>query len=320
MPAEFYHPRYWPTWMGVGILKLLVLMPWSWQMRLGKGIGIVLFKLLKKRRQISHINLAIAFPSLSNTELQQLNRDHFISMGQSVIESAMGWWGSEQQIRKLSHVEGIEHLESTLKNHNVILLGAHFVCLEVGGRIMAQHMTPHSTYRPHQNALIEYLVAKQRSKQYGKAIAKDNIRGMIKSIKGGFPTWYATDQNYRGKNSIEVPFFGVNAPSNPGTSRLAKMTKAKVVPVICVRLHNANHANKTSKDSRQGYLLKLLAPLESFPSEDLYQDTERLNGIIEDFIREYPEQYLWTHKRYKHYADKQTDFYQDYLKQHPKLS
>ena len=175
---------------------------------------------------------------------------------------------------------------------------------------MAQQMPMHVTYRPHQNELIEYLVATQRDKKYGKAIPKRNIREMIKSVKNGSPTWYATDQNYRGKGSINVPFFGIDAPSNPGTSRLAKMTGAKIMPAICVRLNN-------SKDTRKGYLVKFLPPLDNFPSEDQYEDTKRLNHIIEEFIKDYPEQYLWTHKRYKHYADENRDFYAEYHRNYP---
>ncbi|MGK0271660.1 MAG: KDO2-lipid IV(A) lauroyltransferase [Cocleimonas sp.] len=306
MPLKFYHPRFWPTWLGVGILRLLILLPWSWQMAIGKAIGLLIYKTLSSRRKISCINLEIAFPDLDEKSLNDLNRQHFISMGQSSLESAIGWWGSEKTIKKHAHLEGLEHLKSSLEKDNIILLGAHFMCLEVGGRIMAQQMPMHVTYRPHQNELIEYLVAVQRDKKYGKAIPKRNIREMIKSVKSGAPTWYATDQNYRGKGSINVPFFGIDAPSNPGTSRLAKMTGAQIMPAICVRLNDP-------KDPRKGYLVKFLPPLDNFPSENLYEDTTRLNHIIEEFIKDYPEQYLWTHKRYKHYANENRDFYAEYL-------
>ena len=311
MPLKFFHPRFWPTWLGVIMLRLLILLPWHWQMMIGKGIGIALFKLLRSRRKISCINLEIAFPNLSPKELHALNRQHFINLGQSALESALGWWGSDKKIEQLSHIEGLEHLEKTLRDHNVIILGAHFACLEIGGRIMAQHIPLHATYRPHQNELIEHLVAAERNKKYGKVIPKKDIRGMIKSIKSGSPTWYATDQNYRGKGSILAPFFGINAPSNPGTSRLAKMTSAKIIPGISVRLLDKN-------DSRKGYLIKIMPALEDFPSSDIAKDTTRLNSIIENSIKDYPDQYLWTHKRYKHYASENKDFYADYLAEHRK--
>lgn len=306
MPAKFYHPRYWPTWIGVGMLRTIVFLPWRLQMMVGSGIGRLLYLSLPSRRQISDINLKIAFPELSDTERQELNKKHFINLGQGLIEAGLGWWASDKKIEKLAHVEDFDILTDTLKDGNVILLGAHFSSLEVGGRIMALHMPLHVTYRPHQNALIEYLVAKQRDRKYGKAISKRNIREMIKSIKNGSPTWYATDQNYRGKGSLLIPFFGINAPTNPGTSRLAKMTNAKVIPCITVRLLNRN-------ESRKGYLIKAFPPLEGFPSNNTITDTTRLNQILEDLIRQYPEQYLWTHKRYKDYGNSNKDFYKDFM-------
>ena len=172
---------------------------------------------------------------------------------------------------------------------------------------MAQQMPVHVTYRPHQNALIEYLVANQRDTKFGKAIPKSNVREVIKSIKNGSPTWYATDQNYRGKRSIMAPFFGVSTPTNPGTSILAKMTDAKVIPCITVRL-------LSKKDKRKGYLIKAFPPLEDFPSDDVLHDTTRLNHILEELIKEYPDQYLWTHKRYKHLGTENKDFYKEYSK------
>ena len=306
MPTKFFHPRYWSTWLGVAFLHLVILLPWRWQMKLGELLGKLLYPLVSSRRKISCINLQIAFPDLSNAEREKLNRQHFISLGQGLIEAAFGWWGSEKKIKALTHIEGLEHLETAKKAEKVLLLGSHFASLEVGGRIIANHMPLHAVYRPHQNALIEYLVAKQRTQNCGKAISKNNIRELIKSIRAGFPSWYATDQNFRGKGSILVPFFDIKAPTNPGTSRLAKMTKAIVIPCICVRLHQKN-------ESREGYLLRFYPPIDNFPSDDALADTTRLNQIIEEQIKDFPAQYLWTHKRYKHYKDENKDFYADYL-------
>jgi len=95
-------------------------------MAIGKVLGTLLYRAIPARRQISCINLRIAFPELSSTEVNQLNRQHFISMGRGLIEAAVGWWGSEAQIEKLTHVEGLEHVEKALSEGRVILLGVHF--------------------------------------------------------------------------------------------------------------------------------------------------------------------------------------------------
>jgi KDO2-lipid IV(A) lauroyltransferase len=160
-----------------------------------------------------------------------------------------------------------------------------------------------AVYRAHQNEVLEYLVARLRSKQFGQAIPKDNIRGMIRSLKQGSSVWYAQDQSYSGKGSLSIPFFGVDAATNSGTSRIAKITGASIVPFFTVR----------TADKEKRYLLRFLPPLDNFPSTDAVADTLRINQLIEAEVRKYPEQYLWTHKRYKTASH---DFYNDYAQQH----
>ena len=307
MPLKFLHPRFWLIWFGIALLRLIVLLPWGWQMSIGKSLGKILYHASPSRRKVSCVNLTIAFPSLAQKEIITLNKEHFISLGQSLMDSALSWWGSDAQVKKLAHIEGLEYFQQAISEGQIILLGTHFNSLEIGGRIFATRAPMHAVYRPHQNELLEYLVAKKRTEQYGKTISKHNIREMIKSIKNGDATWYATDQNYRAKGSILVPFFGIDAPTNPSTHRLSKITKAKVIPLFTMRLLG----NK--KDKREGYLLRILPPLDNFPTDDAYQDVLRLNHILEEQIKEFPSQYLWTHKRYKHYPSEGKDFYKDYL-------
>jgi len=310
MSLKFLHPRFWLIWLEIGILRLIVLLPWSWQMSIGSGLGKLLYLVAPSRRKVSCVNLSIAFPKLSQQEIINLNKEHFVSLGQSLMDSALSWWGSDAKIDSLTHIEGIEHFQEGKKRGRILLVGAHFNSMEVGGRLFAKLTPLHAIYRPHQNELLEYLVAKKRTEQYGKTFSKYNIRELIKSIKNGDSAWYATDQNYRAKGSILVPFFGVNAPTNPSTPRLAKMTKAKIIPGFTMRLLG----NKN--DKRKGYLLRFTPPLDNFPTGDDYQDTLRLNHILEEQIKEFPAQYLWSHKRYKHYNSENKDFYKDYINNH----
>lgn len=299
MPLKLLHPRFWLTWGGVGVLRLVVLLPLGIQMALGKIIGILLYNTMSSRRKVSCINIEIAFPELTPQERKKLNRQHFISLGESVFSTALSWWGTESFIQGISEIEGLDYLLEANKEDGVILIGGHFTSVELGGRVLAKHTRFHTVYRPHQNELLEYLTVQRRTLNIGKAISKYNIREMIKSLKKGKIVWYATDQNYRSKNSIKIPFFGVNAPTNPGTSRLSKMTKSRVIPFFVF------------KKNPKSYLLRILPPLSNFPSGDSYEDTLRINQIIEKQIKMFPAQYLWTHKRYKNY-DNNCDFYKDY--------
>jgi KDO2-lipid IV(A) lauroyltransferase len=168
----------------------------------------------------------------------------------------------------------------------VVLLSAHFTSLELGGRLLARQIPLHVIYRPHQNPLIEWRVARLRAKRYGKAISRDDIREMLRSLQQGQVVWYAQDQNFGHKNSIFAPFFGVQAATNTATTRISKIGKARVVPFFTVRVE-------------KGYLLRFLPALENFPGDSILGDTSRINDLIEQQIREFPAQYLWTHRRYK---------------------
>lgn len=283
---QFLHPRYWLTWFGLGFLWLLVQLPWSVQMWLGKQFGLLMFYLLPKRREICCINLELAFPERTAAERAQLNREHFISLGRGLLETALSWWGDDDKLAQQTDIEGLENLQTAMQQGGVVLLSAHFTSLELGGRLIAQRIPLHVIYRPHQNPLIEWRVARLRSKRYGKAISRDNIRDMLRSLQQGHVVWYAQDQNFGHKNAVFAPFFGVEAATNTATSRLSKLGKAQVVPFFTLR-------------TATGYQLRFLPALENFPSGAILDDTTRINNLIEQQVREFPAQYLWTHRRFK---------------------
>ncbi len=201
----------------------------------------------------------------------------------------MCWWGSENKLRGITRLVGIEHLENALKRgKGVILLSAHFTTLELGGRLLAMHTPFHVLYRQHKNPLFETVMRNSRQRRFEKAIARDNMRELLSSLKSGMPVWYAPDQNHGGSQSVFAPFFGVAASTLTTPSRIANISGAAVVPFYPSRLEDGS-----------GYQLTLHPALEDFPSDDLTQDATRLNALLESVVREMPEQYLWVHRRFK---------------------
>lgn len=283
---QFIYPRYWPTWLGMGGLWLITQLPWKVRIWLGKQLGLLMFHAMPRRRFISCVNLELAFPERDAAQRRQLNREHFISLGQGLLDTAFSWWGADNKLAPLTHLEGLEHLQDAMRKGGVVLLSAHFTSLELGGRLLAQHIPLHVIYRPHQNPLIEWRVARLRTRRYGKAIPRDDMRSMIRSLQQGHVVWYAQDQNFGHKNSLFAPFFGVPAATNTATTRISKLGKALVVPFFTLRTEN-------------GYLLRFLPALEQFPGGSLLDDTSRINHLIEQQVREFPAQYLWTHRRFK---------------------
>jgi len=210
-------------------------------------------------------------------------------MGISFLEVVSGWWLSDRRLKNRVEIYGLEHLQTALDQGNgVILLSAHFTCLEIGGRLLSLYAPFHVMYRSHENPVIELAMRYNRDHHFEKAIPRDNVREMIKSLKQGKAVWYASDQNYGHKNSVFADFFDVPAATNTATSRLAKITGATVIPFFPIR-----------NSSGTGYTLNLLPPLDHFPTDDPIVDASRINRLIADQIRKAPEQYLWVHRRFK---------------------
>jgi KDO2-lipid IV(A) lauroyltransferase len=146
----------------------------------------------------------------------------------------------------------------------------------------------HLVYRPHHNPLIEAVIRSRRESHIEHAIPRTDIRALIRSLRGNHAVWYAPDQGYRGKHSVMVPFFGIPAPSAAPTARIAKLSGTAILPFFVKRL-----------PGRQGYLLRIEPPLEDFPTDDSVAGTQRFHHMLERLIRQAPEQYLWTHDRFK---------------------
>jgi KDO2-lipid IV(A) lauroyltransferase len=289
MNTQPYSIRYWPTWLGLGLLWCLTRLPYSWQTGIGRLLGNTFRLFASDRRHIAQVNLSLCFPELSEQERQRLLVEHFISLGIAIMETAMSWWAKERQLEKLVKIDGLQHLHAALQGgRGVILLSAHFTTLEIGGRLLALHAPFHVMYRKHKNIVIERVMRNARIRNFDKAIPRKDLRAMLQSLKQNLPVWYAPDQDYGARHSIFAPFFGIPAASITASSRIARMSGAAIVPFFQTRL----------PDNR-GYQLTLYPALQDFPGEDIEQDTRRINQLIEARIREQPEQYLWVHRRFK---------------------
>ncbi len=293
-------PRHWPTWLGFGLVWLATRLPYLAILALCRALGGVLHRIAGRRRRIAEINIELCFPELDAEQRRQLVRDHFSAMATGIFEMGMAWWLPQRRIRALARVEGVEHLEAALaRGKGVLLLSAHFTPLELSGRIFSTLVgKPWSgMYRPHENAVVEYLFRRDRSRFFEKLIPRDDIRAFLRALRRGEAIWYAPDQNYDKKGSVTVPFFGIPAPTNPATSRLARISGAAVVPFEYRRLPGS-----------EGYLLAFHPPLEAFGGDEV-ADTARVNAIFEEMIRRAPEQYFWMHRRFK--KGRTTDIYRE---------
>ena len=292
-------PQYWPTWIGLGLLRLFEPLPYPILMTLGRILGALLRRMPLNFVRIARVNLKLCLPDRSDEERERILDRHFHSIGIALFETAMAWWSPNERIRKLTHVEGERHLDDArAAQRGVILLSAHFTTLEIGARAMAARIPLNIMYRPASNPVMGFFLARNRARRAKRAIRRDDIRVLVGAIKGAEPVWYAPDQAYRKKGAQMVPFFGVPCATNTATSRLAKMTDALVMPYFPERLPN-----------NAGYRIVIHPPLADFPSDDPIADAERFHKVIEAQVARAPEQYLWIHRRFKGLSEEYPDYY-----------
>lgn len=298
-PARLLAPWYWPTWAGLGLLRLLAKLSYPTLLGIGAALGGALWHLPSPQKRVVRRNLALCLPELDAAARERLARQHFREAGITLGETALAWFASPQRLLGLARFEGLEELDRLqASGRGAILLAAHFTTLELGARFVTAARPVHAVYKPSQNALLEEAFRRYRGAVSAGMVASDDIRGMVRVLKTGGAVWYAPDQAFRGKGARMVPFFGTPAATNTATSRLARMTGAAVLPYFVERL-----------PGEAGYVVRIGAPLEDFPGADEVEDTLRHHRLIEAEARRLPAQYLWLHKRFKGLTPDHPDHY-----------
>jgi KDO2-lipid IV(A) lauroyltransferase len=299
MRAALLAPRYWPTWLGLGILRLLEPLPLGVQVLLGAAFGRLLGLLPLGYVRVARRNLELCFPALPERERRRLLGRHFASLGIGLLETANVWWSPNESIRRMTEFQGFEHLAAALqRGHGVIVVGAHFTTMEMGARILGTVEPLNVLYRRPKNAVLGRFLEHNYIRFARRVIEPDDIRTLVRALRSNEVVWYAPDQSYRKKGAAMVSLFGIPAPTNTFTTRLARMTDAVVLPYFFERLPGA-----------RGYRAVISAPLDNYPSGDAVADAERFNRLLEDHIRHVPEQYLWIHRRFKGLTAEDPNYY-----------
>lgn len=286
---DYLAPRHWPTWLGLGLLRAIHhLLPFRWQLHLGYALGNLAYGVMRSRRHVVLRNLALCFPQMPANQQQRMARRVMQNTMAAVFETAYSWWASPARLRLLVQVEGIEHMEKALQaNKGAIMLGGHFTCMLLSGRLLALHLPFNILIKPAKNALYESLMRAYRLRDYAGIINSDDLRGMVRKLKKGEIVWYSPDQDLGRQHSVFVPFMGVPTATITATARLAKLSGAPIVPIVFSR----------RDDGR--YQLKILPAWEDFPSGNDDADALKVNRFIETAVHQAPDQYLWVHKRFK---------------------
>lgn len=289
LPRALLHPRWWLAWTLLGIGRALCWLPVGWLLAIGSGLGWAVWRLLPGRRRIVRINLRLCFPALDEPTIVRLVEGHFRALGMGLFEALLAWLAPDAKLRDRIEVRGIEHLDAAhADGSGVLLLTGHFTQLEMAARGICLEKRPfHAMYRPADNRFVDWWMHRWRAQRSGRpALPKDDLKSLLRALRTGNAVWYGPDQTLEVPGAIFVPFFGVPTLTLTATAKLATLGRAKVVPFFGER-----------RDGR--YVVTVQPALEHFPSGDDVADARRINALIEDAVLKCPEQYFWTHRRFK---------------------
>ncbi|QUG74098.1 kdo(2)-lipid IV(A) palmitoleoyltransferase [Erwinia sp. E602] len=284
------HPRYWLTWFGVSVLFLLVQLPYPLLYKLGNWMGRTSMRFLKRRVAITRRNLQLCFPEMESAQLERRIVGNFESLGMGLLETGMAWFWSDRRVKRWFSVDGLHNLKAAQQGgRGALIIGVHFMSLELGGRVMGLCQPMMAMYRPHNNKLMEWVQTKGRMRSNKAMINRRDLRGMVQALKHGEAVWFAPDQDYGPKGSVFAPLFAVpEAATTSGTWMLARMAKPAMITVVLIR-----------KDDGSGYELVIQPELKEYPIDSEQQAAAYMNRVIEREIMRAPDQYLWLHRRFK---------------------
>jgi KDO2-lipid IV(A) lauroyltransferase len=258
-------------------------------MGMGSIAGRIIYIVAVKRRAIAARNLELCFPELSSAERQALLREHFTSLGRGLFETGLAYWAADERLRELLKIGGLENLRTALsRGKGVILIAAHFTSMELCGRLLGLEVDFDAVIRPFSNPEIDAIVHSGRQRGVNTVIPKNSFRQFLRGLKRNRAAVITIDQASTASNRVMAPFFAIPAPTSVNAARIAHKTGAVMLPLLWLR-----------EADLSGYRIEIGAELPGLPTGDALEDASRLNLLVEEQVRQAPEQYYWIHRRFK---------------------
>ena len=296
----FLRPRFWYVWPVLAFVRIMGWLPSRVLWILGITLGSIFSWFQSPARRVAERNIELCFPEMAPQERSRLLRRYFRFSGFAVVSLSVAWWAPKWRLRRFIKLRNLHLLHEPYKaGKNVIMLSPHFVGLDIGAARLAQEGDFVSMYRKSRNPFLEYLF--RRRSRFGDVVVERSagLRTLIKYIRGGRPFYYLPDQDVGERASVFIPFFGIPAATVTALSRIAQSTNAVVLPCI----------NRILPCGR-GYEMCFYPALDNFPTEDPLADARRMNEEVEKWVREMPEQYLWSYRRFKTRPNNEPSLYE----------
>lgn len=277
----------WGVRLGIVLLRLIARLPYAAIRRIGDLTGDLLWLLAWPRRRITLINLRLCFPDWSEARRRQVGRAHFRAFARSFLDRFVLWFEPVERLRALVELRGLEHY-APFRGRPAILLAPHFVGIDAAGMRFQADAPGASMFANQKSRALTEVMTRGRTR-FGHShilLRNEGLRPALRLIRAGVPFYFLPDMDLGARDAVFVPFFGVPAATVTSVARLARATGAVVIPFV-------------TRMTETGYVAQLYPAWEGFPEDDLSASARRMNAFIEARVREMPEQYLWSHRRFK---------------------
>jgi Kdo2-lipid IVA lauroyltransferase/acyltransferase len=289
MRRKLEYAAAWP------FIKILRILPRRWSRALAIGLAHAFYLLHARLRRVGMRNLELAFPEKTESERKRILRGEFTSLGRQLAEVCQFPRYTRENVDEVVVYDGLENYERAYaRGKGVLFLTAHFGAWELSAFAHSLHgHWVNIVMRPVDNPYLDRLIQRYRTMHGNKTVGKDDfVRGLLAAMKAGETVGILMDTNMTPPQGVFVDFFGIPACTASGLARIALRTDAAVVPGF------------TIWDEAMGkYRLRFDPAVELARTGDLEADTvantQKFTKVIEEYVRKYPEQWLWVHRRWK---------------------
>lgn len=299
MRRKLEYAAAWP------FIKILGILPRPLSRAFAIAISQLVYLLHFRLRQVGMRNLAMVFPEKSVQERERILRGAFTSLGRQLAELCQFPRYTPENVEEVVVYDALENYERAYaRGKGVLFLTAHFGAWELSAFAHSLHgHWVNIVMRPMDNPYLDAMLQRYRTMHGNKVVPKDDfVRGLLAAMKAGETVGILMDTNMTPPQGVFVDFFGIPACTASGLARIALRTDAAVVPGFTIW-----------DDSLGKYKLRFDPAVELVRTGDLEADivanTQKFTKVIEDYVRRYPEQWLWVHRRWKTRPPGETPLY-----------
>jgi len=284
--------RSYPAGLFLSVINLI---PLKWRISLFEGLSGLIYALDDRHRRIALRGLTLAFPEKDLKERNAIARSAFRNLARVAAEFFSLPCLNEKNFTRYITFEGLENFQKAYeKEKGILILTAHFGNWEWMAALfpLQSHHPVHVVVRPLDSRFLDSMVEQLRMRTGNQAIPKQKAMGQIlRLLKAGEIVGILLDQNMAWQEGVFVDFFGEKACTNTGMALLALKTGTPVLPAFNIR----------QKDGRYRVVIEPEIPLvrTGDKERDVMENTQRFTQIIERYVRNYPDQWLWLHQRWK---------------------